>query len=58
MRMVVAAVAAGSDYCDNFPGKSFGTSREAAAKVQGESKADVLLEKVCNHFINRMTCSN
>ena len=54
----MAAVAAGSDYCDNFPGKSFGTSREAAAKVQGESKADVLLEKVCNHFINRMTCSN
>lgn len=42
----MAAVVAGTDYCANVPGKSFGTSCAAAASIEDTSKADILLEKV------------
>ena len=51
LRLVVAACRAGTDYCQNIRGKSFGSSRAAAARIEGMSKADILLEKVW-HFTN------
>jgi len=46
LRLLVSACMAGTDYCQNIRGKSFGTSRAAAASIEGVSEADVLLEKV------------
>jgi CDP-diglyceride synthetase len=48
LRLVVAAVVAGTDYCANVRGKSFGKSCASAASFEDVSKADVLLEKVSN----------
>lgn len=46
IRLVVASCIAGSDYNTNYPGKSFGKSREATALAVEVPGADVLLDKV------------
>ena len=46
MKLVVAVCVGGTDYNANFPGKSFGTSRKVACKIEEHLPPDVMLAKV------------